>query len=128
MKREDKLEAISNGFYAANKIRQTLDPIADNNSRISVHRDNLESINEIFNIIKQYFPNSYRHNFLPAIDKSMEYSRAYKNIKQHFSSEKDKKMDNEMFIKTVKVMKPILNNKQNVIIDKFLKIAEILYS
>lgn len=128
MDNEKKLEAISNGFLAANRIQQTLNPINYISPEMSVRRDSLDIINEILNIISLYSPGSYRNNLSAAIGKSMEYSKAYKNIKQHLYSRRNEKIDNEAFINTVKVMKPILSNQQKIIIDKFLKITEILYS
>lgn len=124
---DKKLEAISNGFIAASKIQQALNPINNDDSRMTVKRDSLDSINEIINIINLHSPGSYRNGAIDAAKKSMEYSKAYKDIKQYFNTRKNERLDNESFINTVKVMKPILTNQHKVIIDKFLKITEILY-
>ena len=128
MDRYKKLEAIANGFYAASRIQNALSTDIETNSGASVRSSTLDRISEVLNIIDKYSPESFRQNVSGIVSKSMRYSRAYKDIKQHLYFARDKKIDRDMFINTLKVMKPILNNKQILIVNKFLKIAEILYS
>mgnify|MGYP000918282395 CR=1 FL=1 len=128
MDRYKKLEAIANGFYAASRIQKILNTDFETSPGTSVRYSSFDKISEIFNIIDKYSPESYRQNVSGIVKKSMRYSRVYKDLKQHLYSARNKKADRDMFINTLKVIRPILNNRQILIVDKFLKIAEILYS
>ncbi|HHW47760.1 MAG TPA: hypothetical protein GXX14_03970 [Clostridiaceae bacterium] len=126
--RYKKLEAIANGFYAASRIQKALNSDFETSPGTSVRSSTLDKIYEVFNIIDKYSPESYRRNVSDIVKKSFRYSRAYKDIKQHLYSARNKKADKDMFINTLKVLKPILSNKQIMLVDKFIKITEILYS
>ena len=122
------LEHIANGIYAANKIRNLRQPIFEQNSRTSVHPDNISMIRQILDIVHEYIPETHKKALEDTIDKSNLCNETYKSLKQHFTTIKTRGIDNDNLIQTLHIMKPVLNNNTQNLIEKMMKAYEIFNS
>ncbi len=122
------LESIANGIYAAGKIQDTYRSRQQRNSESTVFPDNVSTLNRLLQILADYSPQMHRGKLGEAISKSNELSSAYKDLKRHFSTARNQKIDKDLIIKTLNTVKPIVNNRRKTVLDKALRIHEILNS
>ena len=123
------LEHIANGIYAANKIRNLRQPVFEQDSRTSVHPDSISMLREILDIIHEYIPETHKRALEDTITKSSLCNDTYKSLKEHFAAIKTRGgIDKSNLIKTLHIMKPVLNNNTQTLIEKVMKAYEIFNS
>jgi hypothetical protein len=129
--RADKLRTldnIANGIHAANKVQQIYRSRLNKRQGEIKGTDNLDTLNEIIRILTSYSPNTHRGRLNNALIKGGELSNTYHSFKQHFSLMRSQRMNRDLFIKTLDVIKPVVDSRKRNLLDKALKIHEILNS
>ncbi|MCR4435660.1 MAG: hypothetical protein QHH06_09865 [Clostridiales bacterium] len=128
MEKNRTLDYLAKGFTAAHRIRQASQKSLRSDENRSVQPSNLHKMGEIMQILAEYSPDRHKDNLSAAIEKSMMYSNTYRNLKQHLREARGKKMDVPTVLKALEMLKPALGNNHNILIDKMVKIYEILRS
>jgi len=135
-----KLETIANGFYAASKIQNIYNNNIKSNSETRSAADKNSALREILEIIAQYSPNSYRNSISEAMSKSAAFSDTYRNLKNHLNRYKNGSNMNrnsteatnmptaEGVIRALDIIKPAAGEQSSYLIDKIIKIYDILKS
>ncbi|NSW89514.1 MAG: hypothetical protein HPY74_02330 [Firmicutes bacterium] len=131
MDKRKNLQSIANAIYAADKIRNILKDPNTRNSYTPGKRayNNISVFGEVIRVIADYLPNSnnYRGNSLKEmVDKSAIYINTYKKLKQQLISARNGKLNKNKLVETLAIVRPLLKNERKVIVDKVLKIYEIL--
>ncbi|MGI6777930.1 MAG: hypothetical protein ACOX7R_07945 [Acetivibrionales bacterium] len=122
------LENVANGIYAACKIQDTYKSRLQRNSEAAVIQDNISTLNQMLQILADYSPEMHRNKLGEAISKSSQFSSAYRNLKKHFISARNQRMNKDLIIKAISTVKPIVDNRRKAALDKALRINEILNS
>jgi len=128
MDKYKSLEYVINGIQAAEKIRNTYNTQLRSDSNILVKAAGLPALIEVMQIIAEFSPDIYKKSLGEVARKSNLYGNAYRNIKNHLKTSKSRSLDKDMLINTLDVIKPIMDNRQKVVIDKVLQIFQILDS
>lgn len=128
MNRNRKLEHLANGFNAAGKINNMRKSQSRDDSNNSLSPNNLNAIREMLQTIAEFSPEYHRKPLEGTIYKSNEYINTYRDLKHHFRSVSKQRVDAESFVKTLGIIKPVVNNNQQVMIEKLLRVYEILKS
>lgn len=122
------VEKITRGLLVAQKIRQLYGSDAREESGASIRPDRVALLREALQTITEFVPATRGGRFSYAIDRSGRCSAAYREMKGHLRGSRGKKTDMKHVVKTLKVVTPVLDNRQKVYFDKLIKIFEILYS
>lgn len=122
------LENITKGLIALEKVRGILGSNIREDGSAAVKQDKLAVANEILNMLPEFLPAMRGGTFTGALQKSSGYSRAYREIKGHVRDTRNKKTDFNKVAKAIKVVAPILDNRQKLYIEKLIKIIDILNS
>ncbi|HOM01485.1 MAG TPA: hypothetical protein PLH43_01475 [Acetivibrio sp.] len=130
MNKYEKLEAITNGINAANKIRTLQSSATNERADAIANIDQVGLISQMLDIIAQYSPNTHRKRLLNEnLNKTRMYSQVYKGLKHEM---KDIKSSNRVgkkdIINTLHILQPVVDNRSRTLIEKILKIQEILDS
>jgi hypothetical protein len=122
------LEQLTKGFQAAEKMKQIYSLKDREDSKVLVLNGSLTVLKEALQIIAEYFPNARGGSFHYALKKSTQYSKAYKEIKQHLRDSHGRKTDINHVLKSLKVVIPVLDTKKRVYFEKILKIFDVINS
>lgn len=122
------LENITKGLLTITKIREMLNSNLREEDGVAVKQDKLTVANETLQLIAEFLPAMRGGSFTDALQKSSNYSRAYREIKGHVRGTRNTKTDFSKVAKTMKVVAPILDNRQKIYFDKLIKIMDILDS
>ncbi len=122
------LENITKGLVALEKVRGMLGSNIREDGSAAVKQDKLTAAHEILNMLPEFLPAMRGGAFTEALQKSSGYSRAYREIKGHVRETRNKKTDFSKVAKAIKVVAPILDNRQKLYIEKLIKIIDILNS
>lgn len=122
------LENITRGLLAIEKIREMLGSNLREEGGVAVKQDNLTTAYEILRLVSEFMPAMRGGSFAEALHRSNSYSRAYREIKGHIRDTRNMKTDFKKVAKAIKVVTPILDNRQKVYFDKLVKIIDILNS
>lgn len=128
MNKNKKFEHLANGFHAAGKINNMRRSNLRGDSSNSFSSSNITVLSEMLQTIAEYSPDSHRGSLEGTIYKSNEYINTYRNLKNHFRSVSNQKINTESFVRTLDLVKPVVNNNQQVLIEKILKVYEIIRS
>lgn len=128
MEKTRRLEQIANGIQAANKIQQVYRSTLRNDDTSTVRADRKAALFDILGIIAEFSPDTYRSILGDTIDKSHMFGEAYRNIKHHLRVSRNQSINREMLVQTLGHIRPIVGNRRKALIDKVLKIYEILNS
>lgn len=128
MDRNKVLEHITKGLQAASKIQKVYNSSLRSNSNTSVRAGNKSMLADIIGIIAEHSPDTHKRTLEEALSRSYQYSEAYSHIKQHLRTVRNQKMNKENFIETLNVVRPILSNRRKALVDKVMKIFEIINS
>ncbi|HOJ09329.1 MAG TPA: hypothetical protein PK733_01885 [Clostridiales bacterium] len=142
-KKLEYLGSLANGIYAAAEIynimklnesdsnkKKPYSKDENNQYRRSVNPSTTAMYNDVLIAIAKYLPEaSYRKNNLrKSLDKSILYGNTYKQLKDNMTSLRVDGMDKNKLINTLSIVKPLLNGERADIVDKFLKIYDIINS
>lgn len=122
------LEYIANGIHAANKIQDVYKSTLHRDSNTLIRPDNFTMLNQVLQILTEHSPEIHKRKFEEALSKSSEVSNTYRNLKRHFKVVKNQRMNKDLFLETLSVLKPIVDNRRKAMIDKAIRIHEILNS
>lgn len=132
MKKGITIENISNGLLALQKLKQLYNPedIRDNSeSNSQVYPDKLSLLQETLYAVKDFLPEMRASSTVSeAFRQGSRYSSAYREIKHHVREMRSSKADSAHILKSLKLVAPILNNKQRLYMDKVVSLFEVLQS
>lgn len=123
-----KLEYITNGIRAANKINEIYNSRIQARDGSGIMPSRLSMLNEILKTIAQYYPGPHGSLLSNAVIKSTEYSEAYKNVKHQINMARNNGIDADMVINTLKYIRPLLRGQHMHTIDKVIRIYDIIKS
>lgn len=125
------IENITNGLITLQKVRQLYQKQtrAEEDAQEYVQPDRLSLMQEILSTVGNFMPQTRGMSYSSAFNQGNRYSNAYRELKQHIRGlNRNRDLDQNQILKTIKLLIPILDNKQRVTVDKILKIADILQS
>lgn len=127
MDKYKKLETITNGINAAHKIRSLQN--STSYQRADGKPDTLTLLSEMLSVIAQHSPETHRSSLSERLDKTNVYGEAYRGLKQHVKGIKSNdRIEKNDIIKTLHIIKPVVDERKQTLIEKILKIQEILDS
>lgn len=126
--RYKKLNTIANGINAVSKIQEVISSSPGNNPKTTVREDKKTTLIDILHIIAEYSPDRSGNLLSDILNRSEQYCDSYKNVKLHLNSTRNQRVNRQNFINTLSVIKPLLDNRNKVMINKVLRIYEILFS
>ena len=122
------LDSITRGLLGVGKIREMLNSNLREEEGIAVKQDNLTAAYDTLQLVAEFLPAMRGGSFGEALQKSNSYSRAYREIKGHVRNTRNTKTDFKKVAKAIKLVAPILDNRQKVYFDKLIKMIDILNS
>jgi len=125
------IEDITNGLLTLQKIKRLYDPEARAESEEAsgnVHPDKLTLAQEILSAITKFIPQTRGASYSTAFSQGQRYSSAYRELKHHIRSMSRSTPDHNQILQGLKLVTPILGNRQKLYVDKIVKIVEILQS
>lgn len=128
MKNGKSLDYIANGFHAANKIRNIQKSNLREERNSLIKPGSAETLRQMLEVIAQYSPDTYKEHLGATLEKVALYSDSYRNLKQHLNTTRQQGLNKDQLVKTLSLMKPVVDARHQVIIDKITKIYEILNS
>jgi len=129
MDRYQRLEQITNGINAAYKIKSAENSFRRDNSENRSKISNVDLLIQILSVIAEYSPENYRNTFSDKLQKSTVYHNTYRNLKQHIRNiQTNRHLDSDGLARTLELVKPILATDRRNLVEKMLKIHEILKS
>ena len=93
-----------------------------------VKTDRLTILQETLSSINDFMPQTRGGSFGSAFRTGSRYSDAYRGIKQHIRNMNGRNIDAAHFLDIMKLVAPMLSNKQRVYMDKVVRIFDILQS
>lgn len=124
-----KLDYITRGINAANSIRSIKNSAVTDTMERSEKPDTLSMLSQMLDVIAQYYPNDRDQTIGDRLHKSTIYGETYRSLKQHVRTLKsNNRIERDDLIKTLKIIKPVVNTKKKQFIEKLVKIHEILNS
>jgi len=123
------IENISNGLLILQKLKQLYKPAnrLEGSENIShVQLDKMSLLQETLTAIADFLPDSRGSSYSEAFKQGNRYSSAYREIKHHVRDTSGNRLDSTQILKSLKLVAPILNTKQQVYMDKVVKIFDIL--
>lgn len=128
MNRNKSLEHIANSFHAAGKIQSLRNSVLKEDSRMSVTQDRISLLQEALQVIAEYAPDPHKSALGDTLHRGSVYNNTYRDLKQHFKVVQEQGMNSDHLIRTLDIMKPVLSNRSRNLIEKVMKIYEILNS
>lgn len=125
------IENVTNGLLTLQKLKQLYKPAKrqeDGEDLSYVRLDRLSLLQETITAITNFLPETRGNSFSEAFKQGSHYSSAYRGIKQHVRDMDWSRVDSVQVLKGLKLVAPILNNRQRLYMDKVLKIFDILQS
>ncbi len=125
--RNKSLENIANGFRAAHKINTIRNSsLQTSDTRTSVRKAEPDVLKEMLQVLAEFSPDKYRSNLASSLDQSSLYADTFKNLKQHLRDSSSRSMKSDDIIDAMRIVKPAVKGKNEHMIDKVLRIYEIL--
>ena len=125
------MESLTNSLVVLQKLKQLHSPQhrdENDNSAGTVYPDRLTLMQEIFKVIEGFMPQTRGGTFGLAFRQGSRYSGAYRDLKSHIRNMGRSKPEMQHVMKTLKLVAPVLDNRQKVYMDKFIKIIDIIQS
>lgn len=125
------IESVTNGLLTVQKLKQLYKPAKrqeDGEDITNVRPDKLSLLQDTLTAIKDFLPETRDSSFSEAFRQGSHYSRAYREIKHHVRDIGGNRTDMAQILKTLKLVIPILDNRQKIYMDKVVKIFDILQS
>ena len=128
MDKYKKLETITNGLNAAHKI-MTLQTSAINQRSKDSTKITPALLSQMLQVIAQYSPDKNKIPLTRSLEQTNRCSKAITELKEEVLNIREKnKIYKDDVIKTLHILKPIVDPNRQTIIEKILKIQEILNS
>jgi hypothetical protein len=131
MENSMNIENITNALVVMQKLKQLRSPAQrdeNGSSTGTVHPDRLTLICEILSVVGNFIPQTRGGSFGLAFKQGSRYSGAYRELKGHIRTMGRSKPEMQHVMKTLKLVVPVLEYRQKVYLDKFIKIIEIIQS
>lgn len=129
-----KLESIANGLYAAARIQNIYNTAGASSETRSGDRMN-NMLRQSLETIIQYSPDSFRNKMSEILSKSITYSDTYRNLKGHFNRNKYRSGEEsantppaDNIMRALEIIKPATGEQSSDLIDKIIKIYDIISS
>lgn len=126
MDRFEALEQIANGIQAAGRIKKLFRENTRGGDEAAIMPSSVSTLNEVLEVIAEYSPGFRRQAINDTVIKSNMLSDTYRSLKTNFSNAREGKLDRESVLKTLSAIRPMVSERQKLLIDKVLKIYEIL--
>ena len=126
MENNNTLEYIANGFHAAHRIRNLYTSNINRSSELSVLPSDITTLSEVLKIICDYLPEINKAPLNRAIDQSNLYSEAIRNLKKHVATSRGQKFDMNNVARTLSIVQPLLGDNHKALLQKLIKIYEIM--
>jgi hypothetical protein len=128
MDKYKKLETITNGLNAANKI-MTLQTSAINQRSKDSAYINPALLSQMLHVIAQYSPDKNKILLTRSLEQTDRYRKAIRELKEEVLNIREKnRINKDDVIRTLHIIKPIVDPNRQTILEKILKIQEILDS
>jgi hypothetical protein len=124
MEKKLSIEKVTALLQAVEKIKSARDVREGGN--VSVRPDTISMLHDAMQIVCEYLPDTHKNNFSNALKSSHHYCGTYKNLKSHIRELDGQNPDFDNISKTVKVIMPMLDNRQKAPINKILNVLEAL--
>ncbi len=129
MDKYQKLEQITNGINAAYRIQNAKSSFSQRRQHEREDTSNIELLLQILSVIAEYSPEPHRNLLSDRVKKSTAYHTTYKNLKQHVKDiQENRHIDSEGLVKTLEIVKPVVDKDKRSLIEKVLQIHQILKS
>jgi hypothetical protein len=128
MDKHTKLQHLANGFHAAGRINNIRKSNSLTRSEDSSNSINISILKEMLQTIAEFSPTAHRGPLEGTLHRSYEYIDTYQNLKNHFRAVSNQKINTESIVRTLGLIKPVVNNSQQNMIEKLLRIYEIIKS
>jgi len=131
MKKQITLDDITNGLLTIQRIKQlnSRESLPDGvDSGSVVIPDKLTLLKETLTSVARFLPETRGFSINDALRISSSYSSAYRGIKHQVRDMKRGHIDTSQVISSLKLIVPLLENRQKIYMDKAVKIAEIITS
>jgi|LSQX01.1.fsa_nt_gb hypothetical protein len=127
--RNKKLENITNGINAAHKIKSIQNSMNPMTRDSSNPPDTMAMLSQVLEVIASYYPDNGNTALSERIQKSNLYGEAYRNMKHHVKTlQSNSRFGGKDLIKTLHIIKPIMDSQRKDFIEKLIKIHEIINS
>ena len=123
------IENVTNGLLTLQKLKQLYKPLKlqeDREDSSYVRPDKLSLLQDTLTAITDFLPEARGSSLSEAFRQGSRYSSAYRGIKQHVRNMDGNRVDSLQVLKGLKLVVPILDNRQRLYMDKIVKIFEIL--
>ena len=127
------INAISNitsGLNAALKLRDLTKQQTGNNQRFSLSKSTPEMLSEMIKTVAEHNPSGYNRisGVHGTVDMTSVYLSAYRELKLHLENSKSRSPKSSDMLGIMNSVKTIVPVKQQQLIEKIIKISEIINS
>lgn len=125
------IENITNGLVTLQKVKQLYNPEyrkRSGNDTGIVQPDRLSLLVEILSTVTNFIPMTRGGSYRSAFYQGNRYSNAYRELKKHIRSKSRASQDPVQLLQSLKLVTPLLDNKEKVYMDKIVRIVDILQS
>lgn len=128
MDKYKKLESITNGINAAHKLMTLKNSAANQRSDDSPYITPA-LLSQMLQVIAQHSPDRSKTPLKRSLDQTNLYTKAIRELKQEALNIREKnRVYKDDIIKTLHILKPIMDPRRQSIIEKIIKIQQILDS
>lgn len=129
MDKYQKLEQITNGINAAYKIQNARNSFSQRKQNERAETSNIDLLLQMLRVIAEYSPEPQRNSISDRLERSTAYHTTYKNLKQHVKGiQQNRHIDSNSFVKTLEIVKPVMDKDKRSVIEKVVQIYQILKS
>lgn len=129
MDKYQKLEQITNGINAAYKIQNARNSFSQRRQNERAEISNIDLLLQMLSVIAEYSPEPQRNSLNDRLEKSTVYHTTYKNLKQHVKGiQENRQIDSNGIVKTLEIVKPVMDRDKRSLIEKVVQIHQILKS
>lgn len=126
---------LANSIYAFNKLHDIYNRtvMSDNRGEISSNRADIlparvEMLSQMLDAVSQYSPESYKSRIGDTSGRIKLYNNTYRSLRQHIDINRGKRPDIDNVIKTLEIIRPMINGNNRKTIEKVLQISQIMKS
>jgi hypothetical protein len=128
MSENNTVNSIANGFNAARKIYKIKNTSVRNDYSTTVNQSIVSYVIEALQVICDYSPENSKKFLREIINKSNLYNNTYLGLRNHVYDTYNQKMTVKNLARTLEIINPVLQNQNKLIVEKILKIYEIINS
>lgn len=124
--KSERLQAIADGINAANKIHNIYKSGLLSDSRTVIRDGRLAMINDILQVIAGNSPERSANLLKETLEKTTVFSDTYRNLKRHMTLARNRSMNSGDLVETLNIIKPALSSQQKVLVDKVIKLFDVI--